>query len=90
MRDFVDTVDSTDQNEKKKGQNVKDPKHDKAVFTWFEKGRPPGTRISDPVLKRHYHSEIVNNILCSGICVTQFVKKTNLKDVFYLRVTSWD
>ena len=41
-------------------------------------------------LKRHSRREPINDIVCSDFCATQFVRKTNLKDVFYLTAKAWD
>ena len=42
LRDFVDTVNSTDRMKGKKARTAKDPQHDKAVFTRFAKETQAG------------------------------------------------
>ena len=61
LRDFVDTVDSSDGMQRKKARTANDPELDKAVFSWFVKERQAGTPISGPVLSmqaQKFHSQL--------------------------------
>jgi len=61
LRDFVDTVDSTDGMKRKKARTANDPELDKAVFTWFVKERQAGTPSSGPVLSvqaQKFHNDL--------------------------------
>ncbi len=61
MRDFVDTVDSSDGMKRKKARTANDPELDKAVYSWFVKERQAGTPISGPVMSvqaQKFHNQL--------------------------------
>ena len=66
------------------------------VFVWFVNERLAGSLSSSTVLSiqciisAYYHRELLNDIMCWDLCATQFIKKMNLKDMFYLSAKAWD
>jgi hypothetical protein len=41
-------------------------------------------------LKRHYRKELVKDVICSELSVIEFLKKINLKDMFFLTAKAWE